>query len=74
MTLRAHWARPPITTEEREVVKDMVTSDDYRHVPTGTLAILAQRLGFFPGRVHSDILPISCFASTAAISSQEGAR
>jgi putative transposase len=23
----------------------MVTSPDYRHVPTGTLAILAQRLG-----------------------------
>jgi transposase InsO family protein len=34
-----------LTTEEREVVKDMVTSDEYRHVPTGTLAILAQRLG-----------------------------
>ena len=23
----------------------MVTSPDYRHVPTGTLAVLAQRLG-----------------------------
>ncbi len=34
-----------LTAEERHVVKDMVTSDDYRHVPTGTLAILAQRLG-----------------------------
>lgn len=34
-----------LTADEREVVKDMVTSDDYRHVPTGTLAILAQRLG-----------------------------
>jgi transposase InsO family protein len=33
------------TAEEREVVKDMVTSDDYRHVPTAILAILAQRLG-----------------------------
>src|SRR4029450_7853940 len=26
-------------------MKDMVTSPDYRHVPTGTLAVLAQRLG-----------------------------
>ena len=34
-----------LTTDEREVVKDMVCSKDYRHVPTGTLAILAQRLG-----------------------------
>ncbi len=34
-----------LTAEERDVVKDMVTSDDYRHVPTGTLPILAQRLG-----------------------------
>ncbi len=34
-----------LTPEERSVVKDMVTDDDYRHVPTGTLALLAQRLG-----------------------------
>ncbi len=34
-----------ITPEERNIVKDMVTDDDYRHVPTGTLAILAQRFG-----------------------------
>ena len=27
------------------VIKDMVTSSEYRHVPTGTLAVLAQRLG-----------------------------
>ena len=26
-------------------VEEMVTSDEYRHIPTGTLAILAQRLG-----------------------------
>jgi transposase InsO family protein len=26
-------------------VKDLATANDYRHVPTGTLAILAQRLG-----------------------------
>ncbi len=30
---------------EVETIKDMVTSDEYRHVPTGTLALLAQRLG-----------------------------
>ena len=27
------------------MMKKMVTSDEYRHVPTGTLALLAQRLG-----------------------------
>ena len=26
-------------------IKEMVTSEEYRHVPTGTLALLAQRLG-----------------------------
>lgn len=34
-----------LTAEERDVVKDMVCSTDYRHVPTGTLDMLAQRLG-----------------------------
>ena len=34
-----------LTAEEREVIRDMVTSSEYRHVPTGTLAILAQRTG-----------------------------
>lgn len=34
-----------ITTEELQVVKEMATSEDYRHVPTGNLALLAQRLG-----------------------------
>jgi putative transposase len=27
------------------VIKEMVTALEYRHVPTGTLAVLAQRLG-----------------------------
>jgi len=34
-----------LTKVEVEAVKEMVTSDEYRHVPTGTLALLAQRLG-----------------------------
>jgi transposase InsO family protein len=34
-----------LTSEEVATVKEMVTSREYRHVPTGTLAILAQRLG-----------------------------
>lgn len=34
-----------LTVEERDVVKEMVTSEEYRHVPTSTLAMLAQRLG-----------------------------
>jgi len=33
-----------LTPPEIRVIKDMVTSPEYRHVPTGTLAILAQRL------------------------------
>ncbi len=34
-----------LTRAEVETIKEMVTSDEYRHVPTGTLAILAQRRG-----------------------------
>ena len=34
-----------LTYTEVETIKEMVTSDEYRHVPTATLAILAQRLG-----------------------------
>ena len=36
---------PQLTTSEVRAIKAMVTSVEYRHVPTGTLAILAQRLG-----------------------------
>ena len=34
-----------LTPGEVETIEKMVTSDDYRHVPTGRLALLAQRLG-----------------------------
>ena len=34
-----------LTRAEVETIKEMVTSEEYRHVPTGTLAVLAQRLG-----------------------------
>jgi transposase InsO family protein len=34
-----------LTAAEVSVVREMVTSDEYRHVPTGTLARLAERLG-----------------------------
>jgi putative transposase len=34
-----------LTRPEIRAIEDMVTSPDYRHVPTGTLAVLAQRLG-----------------------------
>ena len=34
-----------LTCSEIRVIKGMVTSSEYRHVPTGTLAVLAQRLG-----------------------------
>ena len=34
-----------LTDSEIATIRDLVTSHEYRHVPTGTLAILAQRLG-----------------------------
>jgi putative transposase len=34
-----------LTPPEVQTIKEMVTSPEYRHVPTGTLAVLAQRLG-----------------------------
>ncbi|MCA9118796.1 MAG: DDE-type integrase/transposase/recombinase [Planctomycetaceae bacterium] len=34
-----------LTHEEYLAIRDMVTAGEYRHVPTGTLARLAQRLG-----------------------------
>jgi len=34
-----------LTPSEVQAIGDMVTSPEYRHVPTGTLAVLAQRLG-----------------------------
>jgi len=34
-----------LTPPEVRAIKDVVTALEYRHVPTGTLAILAQRLG-----------------------------
>src|SRR5919197_3170851 len=34
-----------LTRSEIRVIEDMVTSPEYRHVPAGTLAVLAQRLG-----------------------------
>ena len=34
-----------LTLSEVGAIKDLVTSPEYRHVPTGTLAVLAQRLG-----------------------------
>jgi putative transposase len=34
-----------LTAAEVKAIQDLATSDEYRHVPTGTLAVLAQRLG-----------------------------
>ncbi len=34
-----------LTPPEIRVIKDMLTAPEYRHIPTGRLAILAQRLG-----------------------------
>jgi len=34
-----------LTQAEVETIKEMVTSDEYRHVPTGALVLLRQRLG-----------------------------
>jgi hypothetical protein len=35
----------PLTAAEVEAIQDLVTSQESRQVPTGTLALLAQRLG-----------------------------
>ena len=34
-----------LTSAEVSIIREMVTSDEFRHVPTGTLARLAERLG-----------------------------
>jgi len=34
-----------LTPDEVRVIQSMVTSEHYRHVPTGRLAVLAQRMG-----------------------------
>src|SRR5262249_24200496 len=40
-----HTSPHRLTPAEIQAIKDMVTAVEYRHVPTGTLAVLAQRLG-----------------------------
>jgi transposase-like protein len=40
-----HTSPHRLTPREILAIKDMVTALEYRHVPTGTLAVLAQRLG-----------------------------
>src|SRR6202790_4717808 len=40
-----HEAPHQLTAGEIRAIEAMVTSPEYRHVPTGTLAVLAQRLG-----------------------------
>src|SRR5262249_2063515 len=40
-----HTSPHQLASAESRTIKDMVTAVEYRHVPTGTLAILAQRLG-----------------------------
>ena len=40
-----HTSPHRLTPAEIRAIKDMVTAVEYRHVPTGTLAVLAQRLG-----------------------------
>jgi hypothetical protein len=40
-----HTSSHRLAPREVQAIKDMVTAADYRHGPTGTLAVLAQRLG-----------------------------
>src|SRR5262245_64807032 len=40
-----HTSPHRLTPAEIQAIKGMVTAVEYRHVPTGTLAVLAQRLG-----------------------------
>jgi hypothetical protein len=44
-----HTRPQQLTPSEIATVQEMVTSEEYRHVPTGTLAVLAQRLGEYLG-------------------------
>ena len=39
-----HLSPTQLSVDEVEVIEDMVTSDEYRHVPLSRLAVLAQRL------------------------------
>jgi hypothetical protein len=56
-----------LTPPEVRAIKDMVTALDYRHAPTGTLAVLAQRLGkvwaspstWYPSRAEVRLAPPS---------------
>jgi hypothetical protein len=41
----SHTSPHRLTAPEVRAIADMVTAPEYRHVPTGTLAVLAQRLG-----------------------------
>ncbi len=47
-----------LTAKEIRRLREMVTSPDYRHMPTGTLARVAQRAGLphsaFAGRTHDE--------------------
>ena len=40
-----HTSPQQLARGEIAAIKEMVTSEEYRHIPTGTLAVLAQRLG-----------------------------
>jgi hypothetical protein len=40
-----HASPHRLTPAEIRTIKEMVTAVEYRHIPTGTLAVLAQRLG-----------------------------
>src|SRR5262249_48880303 len=40
-----HTSPHRLTPAEIGTIKDIVTAVEYRHVPTGTLAVLAHRLG-----------------------------
>jgi hypothetical protein len=43
--LSARSTPQQLAPTEFTALKELVTSADYRHVPTGTLALLAQRVG-----------------------------
>jgi putative transposase len=40
-----HTSPHRLTPSEMRAIEDMVTAPEYRHIPTSTLAVLAQRLG-----------------------------
>ena len=61
-----HLSPSRLTPSEVGVIKDLVTSPEYRHVPTGTLAILC--------RMSAEIAPVASSGLAFALRKRQGCR